>query len=57
MGIEIEEFVIRIIAPYITFLNVHQLERQGVDILSKVKELEEVNQTLRSRVQIPLYMI
>lgn len=57
MGIEIEEFVIRIIAPYITFLNVHQLERQGVDILSKVKELEEVNQTLRSRIQIPLYMI
>jgi len=49
MGIEIEEFVIRIIAPYIMFLNVHQLERQGADILSKVNELEEMNQTLRDR--------
>jgi hypothetical protein len=33
--------------PYLTFLNVHKLERQGADILSKVEELEDVNSSLR----------
>jgi len=37
------------IESYLTFLNIHQLERQGADILSKVNELEEVNQSLRER--------
>ncbi len=37
------------IKPYLTFLNVHQLERQGADIQSKVEELEELNQSLRQR--------
>jgi integrase len=37
------------IEPYLTFLNVHQLERQGADIQTKVEELEEVNQALRNR--------
>ena len=37
------------IEPYLTFLNVHQLERQGADIQSKVEELEELNQSLRHR--------
>ena len=32
-----------------TFLNVHQLERQGADIQSKVEELEELNQSMRDR--------
>jgi hypothetical protein len=36
------------IEPYLTFLNVHQLERQGADIQSKVEELEELNQSLRN---------
>jgi transcriptional/translational regulatory protein YebC/TACO1 len=31
------------------FLTMHQLERQGADILTKVNELEEVNQSLRER--------
>ena len=31
------------------FLNIPQLERQGADIQSKVEELEEVNQSLRTR--------
>jgi TolA-binding protein len=31
------------------FLNVHQLERQGADIQSKVEELEDLNQSLRNR--------
>ena len=32
------------IEPYLNFLNIHQLERQGADILSKVNKLEEANQ-------------
>jgi hypothetical protein len=28
-------------------LNIHQLERQGADIQTKVEELEELNQSLR----------
>jgi hypothetical protein len=35
--------------PYLTFLNIHQLERQGANIMSKISELEEVNQSLRER--------
>jgi predicted RNase H-like nuclease (RuvC/YqgF family) len=33
----------------LTFLNIHQLERQGADIQSKVEQLEELNQSLRNR--------
>jgi hypothetical protein len=32
--------IFRKIEPYLTFLNVHQLERQGADIQSKIEELE-----------------
>jgi hypothetical protein len=35
------------IEPYLTFLNVQQLQRQGADIQTKVETLEEVNQSLR----------
>jgi integrase len=37
------------IEPYLTFLNVYKLERQGADILSKVNELEDINHSLRER--------
>ncbi|MGB7661879.1 MAG: tyrosine-type recombinase/integrase [Nitrososphaeraceae archaeon] len=37
------------IEPYLTYLNVHQLERQGADIRSRVDELEELNESLRDR--------
>jgi integrase len=37
------------IESYLTFLNIHQLERQGADIQSKVEELEYVNSSLRER--------
>jgi integrase len=37
------------IEPYLTFMNVHQLERQGADIQSRVDELEELNESLRER--------
>jgi integrase len=37
------------IEPYLTFLNIPQLERQGADIQSKVDELEALNQSMRDR--------
>ena len=37
----------RKIEPYLTFLNIHQLERQGADIQTKVEELEQLNQSMR----------
>ena len=37
------------IEPYLTFLNVYQLERQGADIQTKIEVLEYQNQSLRER--------
>jgi integrase len=37
------------VEPYLTFLNISQLGRQGADIQTKVEELEEINQSLRNR--------
>ena len=37
------------IEPYLTFLNVYQIERQGADIQTKIEELELLNQSLRER--------
>jgi integrase len=37
------------IEPYLTFLNVHQLERRGADIQTKIDELEQLNQSMRDR--------
>jgi integrase len=44
--------IFRKIEPYLTFLNVNQLERQGADIQSKIEELEELNQSFRERDKI-----
>jgi hypothetical protein len=41
--------IFRKIEPYLIFLNVHQLQRQGADIQTKVEELEELNQSLRQQ--------
>ena len=41
--------IFRKVEPYLTFLNVHQLERQGADIQTKIEELEELNQSFRER--------
>ena len=41
--------IFRKIEPYLTFINVYQLERQGADIQSKIEELEFLNQSLRER--------
>ena len=41
--------IFRKIEPYLTFLNIPQLERQGADIQSKVEELEALNQSMRDR--------
>ena len=35
------------IEPYLTFLNVQQLERQGADFQTKIEELQDINQLLR----------
>jgi integrase len=35
------------IEPYLTFLNVPQLERQGADFQTKIEELQDINQLLR----------
>jgi integrase/recombinase XerD len=37
------------IEPYLTFLNIPQLERQGADMQSKVEELEALNRSMRDR--------
>ena len=44
-----EKAEIRKIEPYLTFLNIHQFERQGADIQTKVEELEQLNQSMRDR--------
>jgi hypothetical protein len=41
--------IFRKIEPYLTFLNIPQLERQGADIQTRVDELEMVNESLRNR--------
>jgi len=41
--------IFRKLEPYLTFLNIPELERQGADIQTKVEELEELNQALRNR--------
>ena len=34
------------VEPYLTYLNIHQLERQGADTESKIEELKFVNKSL-----------
>jgi hypothetical protein len=41
--------IFRNIEPYLTILNIHQLERQSADIQTKVEELEQLNQSMRNR--------
>ncbi len=41
--------IFRKVEPYLIFLNISQLERQGAYIQGKVEELEEINQSLRNR--------
>ena len=40
------------IEPYLTFLDIQQLERKGADLETQIVELQEVNQILRNREQI-----
>ena len=35
------------IEPYLTFLNISQLNRQGADLETKIEELQDINQLLR----------
>ena len=41
--------IFRKIEPYLTFLNIPQLERQGADTQSRVDELEVLTQSMRDR--------
>jgi hypothetical protein len=43
--------IFRKIEPYLTFLNVNQLERQGADIQSKIEEIKELNQSFRGGIR------
>jgi hypothetical protein len=47
-----KEEIFRKVEPYLKFLNIYQLERQGTDIQSKVQELEDLNASLRDRDKI-----
>ena len=37
------------IEPYLTFLNIQQLNRQGADLETKIEELQDINQLLRNK--------
>ena len=37
------------IEPYLTFLNVQQLKRQGADLETQIEELKDINQVLREQ--------
>ena len=37
------------IEPYLTFLNISQLNRQGADLDTKIEELQDINQLLRNK--------
>ena len=37
------------IEPYLTFLNIQQINRQGVDLETKIEELQDINQILREK--------
>jgi hypothetical protein len=41
--------IFRKVEPYLTFLNIPQLERQGADMQSRMDELEQLNQAMRDR--------
>jgi hypothetical protein len=41
--------IFRKVEPYLTFLNIVQLGRQGADTQSKAGELKELNESLRNR--------
>jgi hypothetical protein len=41
--------IFRKIEPYLTFLNVQQLKRQGADLETKIEELKDINQVLREK--------
>jgi len=44
--------IFRKIEPYLTFLNIRQLQRQGADIQTKIEELKELDQSLRQREKV-----
>ncbi|HKO41606.1 MAG TPA: hypothetical protein VJU85_10135 [Nitrososphaeraceae archaeon] len=45
----IELFINARNGPYLTFLNIPQLKRQGADLETKIEELKDLNQVLREK--------
>ena len=45
----IELFINARNGPYLTFLNISQLKRQGADLETKIEELKDLNQVLREK--------
>jgi hypothetical protein len=45
-----EKAEIKKIEPYLTFLNIQQLNRQGADLETKIEELQDINQVLSAPV-------
>ena len=39
------------IEPYLTFLNIQQLNRQGADLETKIEELQDINQALERKIK------
>ena len=44
-----KEEIFQKIEPYLTFLNIQQLNRKGADLETKIEELQDINQTLREK--------
>ena len=48
---QLDNEIFKKIEPYLTFLNVPQLERQGADLQTKIEELQDINKVLREKRQ------
>ena len=45
----ISSLIYQKVEPYLTFLNIQQLNRQGADLETKIEELQDINQVLREK--------
>ena len=45
----ISSLIYQKVEPYLTFLNIQQLNRQGADLETKIEELQDINQLLRDK--------
>ena len=45
----ISSLIYQKVEPYLTFLSIQQLNRQGADLETKIEELQDINQLLRDK--------